>query len=96
LRGLAQESLFIREGIIGQGNWGVGKQASNQFYVYTDYGQLCDNLTRQFYPVFSYGLGAQFTTPSGQIQMDYGWSKFDQTPIEYRNGIFNLSYQVYF
>ena len=96
LRGFQQESLFARTGAILQNSIGVGNDEQQPFFVFCDYSQM--NMTTQpiFRPYWSWGLGAMVQTPNGGIKINYGWGKFPDQKIEYRNGIVNLSYQVYF
>jgi hypothetical protein len=95
-RGFQQESIFARTGVIIQNALGVGNENTQQFFLFMDYGQLNLTAYSDFREFWSWGLGAFIQTANGGIQMNYGWGKFPNQRMEYRNGIVNLSYQVYF
>lgn len=96
LRGFQQESIFARTGATAQNALGIGDENAQQFFIFADFGRLNLGTQPYFQTYWSWGIGAIILAPNGGIKINYGWGQFPHQKIEYRNGIINLSYQVYF
>ncbi len=96
LRGFQQESIFVRNGQCVQINLGYGNRTGSRLYIFYDWGIFNSSPDKKRSIYSSFGPGAQLPTTGGNILLHYGWGIYPQTPLQLKNGVFNLSYQVYF
>jgi hypothetical protein len=96
LRGFQQESIFIRNGQCFQFNLGYGNRTSGRLYLFYDWGLLSLSNEQKRSVYSSFGPGAQLPTAGGNVLIHFGWGQYPQTALQLKNGVFNLSYQVYF
>jgi outer membrane protein assembly factor BamA len=96
IRGFQQESIYSKQSFILQTSMGWRSKDQSRFYLFSDIALIktFENSFSQRY--WSWGPGTSLYTPNGNILINYGWGKYPNQPILYKNGIFNLSYQVYF